>query len=56
MIHWTAEEIRAEVKRLCETGKPGGHFLLGTGVMPSEIPEENITALINAAFEYGSYL
>lgn len=55
MIHWTAEETRAEVKRLCEIGKPGGHFLLGTGVMPSEIPEANITALINAAFEYGSY-
>ncbi|MCD2450833.1 uroporphyrinogen decarboxylase family protein [Methylicorpusculum oleiharenae] len=56
MIHWTAEETRAEVKRLCKAGKAGGHFLLGTGLMPSEIPAENITALINAAFEYGSYL
>lgn len=53
LIHWTPEETRAEVKRLCEIGKPGGHFLFGTGVMPQSVPEANIRAMIEAAFEYG---
>jgi uroporphyrinogen decarboxylase len=54
MIHWTAEQTRAEVKRICEIGKVGGHFLFGTGVMPLQIPEENIRAMLAAAFEYGA--
>jgi uroporphyrinogen decarboxylase len=53
MINWTPEETRAEVKCLCETGMPGGHFLLGTGVMPLAVPEANILAMLEAAFEYG---
>lgn len=53
MIHWSEEETRAEVKRLCETGKPGGHFLFGTGVVPLAVPEANIKAMLDAAFEYG---
>lgn len=55
LIHWTPAETRAEVQRLCEIGKPGGHFLFGTGVMPMAVPEANIRAMIEAAFEYGSY-
>ena len=54
LIHWTPEQTRAEVKRLCEIGKPGGHFLFGTGVMPMAVPEANIKAMLAAAFEYGS--
>jgi len=54
MIHWTPEQTRAEVKRLCDVGKPGGHFLLGTGVMPQAIPSANIRAFLDAAFEYGA--
>lgn len=53
MIHWTPEQTRAEVRRICETGKPGGHFLFGTGVMPQAIPEANIRAMLEAAFEFG---
>ncbi|HTY99705.1 MAG TPA: uroporphyrinogen decarboxylase family protein [Rhodocyclaceae bacterium] len=53
MIHWTPEQTRAEVKRLIDIGKPGGHFLLGTGVMPLAVPEANILAYLDAAFEYG---
>ena len=53
MIRWTPEETRAEVRRLCETGKPGGHFLLGTGVMPMALPEANIRAFVEAGMEYG---
>ncbi len=53
LIKWTPEETRAEVKRMCEIGMPGGHFLFGTGVMPMAIPEENIKVMLAAAFEYG---
>ncbi|MBF0271524.1 MAG: uroporphyrinogen decarboxylase family protein [Magnetococcales bacterium] len=55
MITWTPEQTRAEVQRLCRIGMPGGHFLLGTGVMPLAIPEANIHAMLNAAFECGHY-
>ncbi len=55
LIHWTSEQTRAEVKRMCEIGKPGGHFLFGTGLMPMDVPEGNIRAMLEAAFEYGSY-
>ena len=54
MIHWTPEETRTEVKRMIDVGKPGGHFLFGTGVMPMAIPEDNIRAMLDAAFEYGA--
>ena len=53
MIHWTPEQTRAEVKGLIDIGKPGGHFLFGTGVMPLAVPEDNIRAMLDAAFEYG---
>lgn len=54
MIHWSAAETRAEVKRIIDIGKPGGHFLFGTGVMPMAVPETNIKAMLEAAFEYGA--
>ena len=54
MIHWTPEQTRAEVKRMCDIGVPGGHFLFGTGVMPLAVPEANIRAMIDAAMEFGS--
>jgi uroporphyrinogen-III decarboxylase len=55
LIDWSREEIRREVKRMMEAGRPGGRFLFGTGVMPYGIPEENIHALIEAACEFGRY-
>jgi uroporphyrinogen decarboxylase len=55
LIHWTSEQTRAEVKRMCEIGMVGQHFLFGTGVMPMEVPEANIKAMLDAAFEYGRY-
>ena len=55
LIDWTPEEIRHEVKRIIDAGMPGGRFLFGTIVMPYAIPEENIRALVDAAYEYGSY-
>lgn len=55
MIDWSPAEVRAEVKRLVEAGKPGGNFLFGTLLMPLGIPEANIDALMDAAIEYGSW-
>jgi uroporphyrinogen decarboxylase len=55
MIHWTPEQTRAEVKRMCEIGMVGQHFLFGTGVMPLGVPQANIDAMLAAAFEYGRY-
>ncbi|CAA7620751.1 putative methyltransferase with corrinoid-binding domain [Candidatus Terasakiella magnetica] len=53
MIRWTPEETRAEVKRICELGKQGGHFLFGTGIMPQALSDQNIKAMLKAAFDYG---
>ncbi|HEX8989663.1 MAG TPA: uroporphyrinogen decarboxylase family protein [Rhodocyclaceae bacterium] len=53
LIHWTPEDARREVERICRIGKPGGHFLFGTGVMPLSVPEANIRAVLDAAFEFG---
>ncbi len=55
MVQWTPEQTRAEVKRMCEIGMVGEHFLFGTGVMPLSLPEANIRAMLDAAFEYGTY-
>jgi len=55
LVSWNREEIRAEVKRMCEAGMPGGKFLFGTLVMPYDIPIQNIRAMLEAAYEYGSY-
>ena len=55
LIDWGRDEIRAEVKRMIEAGMPGGKFLFGTGVMPYDIPEANIRAMLEAAYEFGRY-
>jgi uroporphyrinogen-III decarboxylase len=54
LIDWSEAEIRAEVRRICEEGKPGGKFFFGTLLMPFRIPERNIRALFDAAREYGA--
>ena len=55
LIDWDKETIRNEVKRMIKAGMPGGKFLFGTGVMPYNIPEENIRTMLAAAYEFGSY-
>jgi uroporphyrinogen decarboxylase len=32
---------------------PGGHFMFGTVLMPYAIPEANVRAMLEAAFELG---
>lgn len=53
LIDWSPAQIRAEVKRIIDAGKPGGRFLFGTGLMPLPIPERSIRVLLEAAFEFG---
>lgn len=54
LIDWSKEEVRNEVKRMLEAGMPGGKFFFGTLLMPYNIPEENIQAMLDAAYEFGS--
>ncbi len=53
MIAWSEQQVRDEVKRIIDIGKPGGHFLFTNGVMPLAAPEANIRAMLDAAFTYG---
>jgi uroporphyrinogen decarboxylase len=53
LIDESPQEIRAEVKRLMDAGKPGGQFCFGTLAMPLAIPEQSIHAMLDAAYEYG---
>ena len=55
LIDWSAREIRDEVRKLIDAGKPGGRFAFGTMLMPLAIPEKSIRAMLEAAFESGSY-
>jgi uroporphyrinogen decarboxylase len=55
MVTWTPDETRLEVRRMLDLGMPGGRFLFGTGVMPYAIPETNIRAMLETAFEYGRF-
>jgi len=54
MLDWSEAEVRQEVHRILAAGMPGGRFLFGTGVMPLGIPERNIRAMLEAAYEIGS--
>jgi len=55
LIDWTPEQVRAEVKRILHSGlNIGKKLFFGTVVMPFEIPDENIHAMIDAAKKYGS--
>ena len=53
MIHWTPEQTRGS-QAYPRRGKPGGHFLFGTGVVSLAVPEANIRAMLDAAHLYGS--
>jgi uroporphyrinogen-III decarboxylase len=53
LMRWSRDEIRNEVKRILDTGMPGGHFLFGTGVMPYHIPDASVRTMLDAAYEFG---
>jgi len=46
---FTPEQVRDEVTRIIQAGKVSERFLFGTAVMPLNIPEANIRALMEAA-------
>ncbi len=53
--HWSEDQVRREVRRVVEAGKPGGRFLVGSSAMPLSIPERNIRAMIETARECGRW-
>ena len=53
LIRWSKDEIRNEVKRMFDAGRPGGKFFFGTLVMPLAIPEENIKYMLDMVYELG---
>jgi hypothetical protein len=54
LILGTPEEIRAQVKHLCETVAQGGGFILSGGCnFPYTTRPENFRAMIDAVLEYG---
>ena len=55
LLSWSKTEVEHDVQRIINEGKEGGGFIFGTLVMPFNIPEENIFAMVNAAKKYGSY-
>ena len=55
LIDDTDTRIRQSVKRIMQTGSPGGGFIFGTLMMPTQIPEPHIHAMIQAGHKYGTY-
>jgi uroporphyrinogen decarboxylase len=54
--HGTPEDVRAMVKDRMEALAPGGGFVYTTEhCIQSDVPFENLTAMIDAIREYGKY-
>lgn len=52
----TPDEVRAEVKRIIELlGKDGGYMLASVHTIMSDVPPENVLAMVDAAVEFGRY-
>jgi uroporphyrinogen decarboxylase len=52
----TPEEVRAEVKRIIQIlGKEGGYMLASVHTIMSDVPAENVLAMVDAALEFGAY-
>jgi uroporphyrinogen decarboxylase len=52
----TPEQVREQVRRNLEIFKPdGGYVFNGIHNIQADVPPENVVALFDAAFEYGSY-
>ncbi len=52
----TPDEVKEEVRRRMEAGKPGGGFIISTAhnLLP-DVPTANVVALLEAYREYGAY-
>ena len=52
----TPDEVRAEVKRIIQIlGKDGGYMLASVHTIMSDVPAENVLAMVDAALEFGAY-
>lgn len=51
----TPESMRAYVRELMDTCKPGGGFFMAPGVVLDHAKEENFRAFLEAGIEYGVY-
>jgi uroporphyrinogen decarboxylase len=52
----TPEDVRREVRRRLETlGRDGGYILAPCHVLQTDVPTENILALVDAVLEFGQY-
>ena len=51
----TPEEVRQYCRRLIEVAAPGGGFILDSGAVLYEAPEDNVKAMLQAAHDYGKY-
>ena len=54
LLDWTHSQIVAEVRRIIDAGRSSGRFLFGTLVMPFDIPESSIRAMLETAYEAGA--
>lgn len=56
LLYGTPEDVRRESIRVIETGKQGGGYIFSSGEMvPRDVPEENMRAMIAVGREYGRY-
>ena len=52
----TTDDVRAEVRELMAAGKPGGGYIICTAHnIQTDVPVDNIVALLEAYREYGEY-
>jgi uroporphyrinogen decarboxylase len=54
LLEASAREIRAAVRRTLAVGCRHPGFILGTGILPYDLPPEKVTAVRNALIEYSA--
>jgi uroporphyrinogen decarboxylase len=56
LLYGTPEKVYEESKRVIESGKENGGYIFNSGEMiPRDIPEGNMSAMIRAGRDFGKY-
>ena len=55
LVTSTPEIVKEACRKLIETCAPGGGYILTGGASASEVKAENLSAMMEAALEYGVY-